>query len=70
MDFTEISDEIKVFPGEYLLYAPKNEIVLCGAFNRGEDYIEDQIRAFKKISLETHEVKAVRKRKRCGGCKG
>ena len=79
MDFTEISDKIKVFPGEYLLYSPKNEIVLCGAFNRGEDYIrafgngryiEDQIRAFKKISLETHEVKAVRKRKRCGGCKG
>ena len=79
MNFTEIDDSSKVFPGEYLLYSPTQSVVLCGAFNREQDfiraygngkYIEDKIVNFKKIELERKEQKQLRKNKRCGGCKG
>ena len=79
MNFTEIDDKSKVFPGEYLLYSPTQSVVLCGAFNREQDfirafgngkYIEDKIVNFKKIELERKEQKQLSKNKRCGGCKG
>ncbi len=79
MNFTEIDDSSKVFPGEYLLYSPTQSVVLCGAFNREQDfiraygngkYIEDKIVNFKKIELERKEQKQLSKNKRCGGCKG
>jgi hypothetical protein len=79
MDFTEINESAKVHPGEYLLYSPGNQIVVCGAFNRAENYIrafgngryvEDKINQFKKIQVTAKERKTVRKTKRCGGCKG
>ena len=79
MNFTEIEDSSKVFPGEYLLYSPTQSVVLCGAFNREQDfiraygngkYIEDKIVNFKKIELERKEQKQLSKNKRCGGCKG
>ena len=38
MNFAEISEEAKVFPGEYLLHSPTNQVVLCGAFNRKENF--------------------------------
>jgi hypothetical protein len=34
MEFTEIDEQAKVFPGEYLLYSPQNRIVVCGAFKK------------------------------------
>ena len=58
MKFVDIVEESKVFPGEYLLYSPQNKIVVCGAFNRDENfirafgngkYVEDEISKFKKI---------------------
>ena len=79
MNFTEIDDSSKVFPGEYLRYSPTQSVVLCGAFNREQDfiraygngkYIEDKIVNFKKIELERKEQKQLSKNKRCGGCKG
>tara|TARA_R100000008_G_scaffold47750_1_gene28297 strand:- start:745 stop:990 length:246 start_codon:yes stop_codon:yes gene_type:complete len=79
MDFTEIGEETKVFPGEYLLHTPSNRIVVCGAFNRGDNlirafgngkYVEDVIHQFKKIELTKVEQKKARKTKRCGKCKG
>ena len=79
MNFTEIDDSSKVFPGEYLLYSPTQSVVLCGAFNREQDfiraygngkYIEDKIVNFKKIELERKEQKQLSKNKRWGGCKG
>jgi len=79
VNFTEIDDKSKVFPGEYLLYSPTQSVVLCGAFNREQDfirafgngkYIEDKIINFKKIELERKEQKQLSKNKRCGGCKG
>ena len=60
MKFVNIEDDSKVYPGEYLLYEPKQIIVLCGAFNRSNDviraygqgkYIEDKINAFKKKTI-------------------
>tara|TARA_B100001094_G_C17453206_1_gene449257 strand:+ start:120 stop:362 length:243 start_codon:yes stop_codon:yes gene_type:complete len=79
VNFTEIDDSSKVFPGEYLLYSPTKQVVLCGAFNREENfirafgngkYIEDRIANFKKIELERKERKRLSKNKTCGGCKG
>ena len=79
MDFTEIDNEPKVFPGEYLFYEPQNRIVVCGAFNRTENfirafgngkYVEDEISKFKKIVMNHAEKKRSRKIKRCGSCKG
>ena len=79
MNFTEINDSSKVFPGEYLLYSPTQQVVLCGAFNREHNfirafgdgkYIEDKIDKCKKIELERQERKQLSKTKGCGGCKG
>ena len=79
MDFMEISENSRVHPGEYLLYSPSSQIVVCGAFNRSEDYIrafgngryiEDKIRSFKKIQVSAAERQKVRKTNKCGGCKG
>ena len=78
MKFDEIVEESKVYPGEYLLYEPTMEIVLCGAFNRENDMIrclsrgsllEDQISKFKKIRLTEKEHKD-RKYTKCKGCSG
>ena len=77
MEFYKIEEEAKVFPGEYLLHVPSNQIVLCGAFKRIQGLIkymahgklaEDKIENFRKIQLNKKERKenAV---KRCSGCK-
>jgi len=77
MKFEEITIDSKVYPGEYLLHDPSQEIVLCGAYikvegkiralRRGE-LLEDKVENFRKIQLNKRErkEKAV---KRCGGCK-
>ena len=41
MEFIEISEGKSVFPGEYLLYVPRQKVVVCGAFKP----IEGRIRA-------------------------
>ena len=77
MEFHEIEENSKVYPGEYLLHEPTQEIVLCGAYVKTEGIIrvlragrlmEDKIENFRKIQLNKTERKenAV---KRCGGCK-
>jgi hypothetical protein len=77
MKFIDISEDSKAFPGEYLFYEPKNMIVLCGAFNRENDfirafgegrYLEDQIDKFKKIELDKVERKSLKKLSKCKGC--
>jgi hypothetical protein len=79
VEFTEIDSESKVYPGEYLLYSPQNNIVVCGAFNRDGNfirafgngkYVEDEISKFKKITMNNKEKKRTREIKRCGSCKG
>jgi len=77
MNFKEIGAEDAVYPGEYLLYSPAKQIVICGAYNREEGYIrvlhegryvEDKIENFKKIWMsETEKRKRLRPGcKKCG----
>ena len=75
MEFYKIEEEAKVFPGEYLLHVPSNQIVLCGAFKPTHGLIkymaqgrlaEDKIENFNKIKAN----KRMKPRRKCGGCKG
>jgi len=75
MEFNEIEDADVVYPGEYILYSPKNQIALCGSFNRDADkvrvlidgrLVEDKISAFKKIKVN---AKTKMGRGGCSGCK-
>ena len=77
MEFQEITSDSKVYPGEYLLHQPSQEIVLCGAYIKTEGKIralrqgrlmEDKIENFRKIQLNKTERKE-RAVKRCRGCK-
>tara|TARA_R110000824_G_scaffold357583_1_gene545158 strand:+ start:1082 stop:1324 length:243 start_codon:yes stop_codon:yes gene_type:complete len=78
MEFIEISEGKSVFPGEYLLYVPRQKVVVCGAFKPIEgriralvdgQLIEDKISNFKKIKLDKAERKSRAAGKGCGGCK-
>jgi hypothetical protein len=78
MEFCDITSETKVYPGEYLLYKPKMEIVVCGAYLPTKDQIralmrgnliEDKIHNFQKIKLDKKERKK-RAATRCKGCGG
>lgn len=78
MEFTEIVEDASVFPGEYLFHEPSSAIVLCGAFNRAEDFIralrdgrlmEDKVAHFKKINLTKKEARLYQGT-RCKSCKG
>ena len=76
MEFEEITENMKVFPGEYLLYVPRNTIVLCGAYTgaiiRALDngsLLEDKVENFKKIKLNREErVGRTAYISRCKGC--
>ena len=76
MEFSKIKEETKVYPGEYLLHKPTNNIVLCGAFKREQGTIrylagprlgQDKIENFRKIRLNKEE-RNDRKVSRCKGC--
>ena len=72
MEFEEITENHIVYPGEYLLYVPKQSIVICVAF-KGDRIrallngrlIEDNAKNFKKIKLNKSE----RKKKYFSRCK-
>ena len=77
MDFQVIGPESKVYPGEYLLHQPTQEIVLCGAYVKIEGKIramrqgrlmEDKVENFRKIQLNRQEQKD-QCLKKCGRCK-
>ncbi|HIO39816.1 MAG TPA: hypothetical protein EYN27_12820 [Rhodospirillales bacterium] len=78
MKFQEIKENAKVFPGEYLLHQPSQQIVMCGAYKKSEGLIkalkngqlmEDKVENFRKLVREGPERK-VRPKRSCGGCKG
>jgi hypothetical protein len=77
MEFLDILEEAKVYPGEYLLYKPTSEIVICGAYKKSEGLIrflaqgrlkEDKLENFQKLKLTKKERKG-RPGRGCGGCK-
>ena len=78
MEFEIIDESAIVYPGEYILHKPSNQIVLCGAFKKSEGKIramvggrlmEDNIENIQKIKLSGDERKEKRARRGCGGCK-
>lgn len=77
MKFQKIEENARVFPGEYLLHTPSRQIVMCGAYKKTEGIIkalkngqlmEDKVENFRKIEREAHE-RAVKDKRKCGGCK-
>lgn len=78
MEFVEITKDAKVWPGEYVLHEPSKEIVMCGAFNRDENFIraigagksmQDEISNFKKI-LMSRDDRRENRVSNCKGCRG
>ena len=78
MEYIDIKEGSKVFPGEYLYHKPSKDIVICGSYDSKNDVlkalyrgrlIRDEIKNFQKIKLSKEEKKAKRSRKACGGCK-
>ena len=78
MKFEEIQENMSVFPGEYLLHEPTQQIGLCGAFKKGEGTIkvlirgrlmEDTINNFRKIKLSEAERQRQKASRGCMGCK-
>jgi hypothetical protein len=78
MEFYEIDKEDKVSPGEYVLYEPTQEVVLCGVFSRDRDeikalssgrLIEDCINNFKKIRVPGNKKYQRKYTASCGSCK-
>jgi hypothetical protein len=78
MNFYPIENDTMVYPGEYLLHVPSQEIILCGAYKKGMGIIkgmargrlmEDKIENFKKIKLTQQEHQDNRAG-RCKGCAG
>jgi hypothetical protein len=64
MELYEITEELKVSPGEYVMHMPSESLVLCGTFTRSQNKIrvlgatgmfEDDIENFKKIKLSAKE---------------
>ena len=77
VDFINIDDNSKVYPGEYLLHIPSKQVVVCGAFIKSENKIKalkngqlitEDIKNFQKINLSQKERRD-RKYRSCGGCK-
>jgi len=73
MKFYDIGESDMVVPGEFLLYVPKQAIVICGAYdgtiikalNDGKVF-KDKVANFKKITLPAD----AKKRKYISTCKG
>ena len=78
MEFSEITEDSKVYPGEYIYHEPSKAIVLVGSFNRKQNRIQtlgngklivDEIDNFRKINLTRSEHKQYIAAKGCSGCK-
>ena len=76
MEFVDIKNGDKVFPGEYLYHKPSKDIVICGGINNNivkaiykGKIINDDVSKFKKIKLSRQEEKARRREKSCSSCK-
>ena len=74
--FVDIKENESVYPGEYILHTPTNQIVLCGSFNREKNIVrvlikgklhEDVIDNFQKIHVNRHDRQKM-SYSRCKGC--
>ena len=78
MRYAAIKETDRVSPGEYLLYEPTQEIVLCGSvsYDNGtikalgaQGMISDTFDNYKKINMTKRE-RAESQQARCKGCGG
>ena len=78
MDYIDIKNGDKVFPGEYLYHKPSKDIVVCGSYDSKNDVlkalyrgrlIRDEIKNFQKIKLSSQEKRQKTIKRKCGGCK-
>jgi hypothetical protein len=78
MEFLDIHEDSKVYPGEYLLHTPTSQIVMCGAFKKVEGVVkflvqgrlqDDKVENFQKLKLTKQERRSRQPRRSCGGCK-
>ena len=76
MKFYEITENDKVFPGEYVLHVPSNQVVLCGSFDRMNNKMRvlangrmmiDSISNFRKIQANKKDRQKMRRCRRCKG---
>ena len=76
MKFYEITENDKVFPGEYVLHVPSNQVVLCGSFDRMNNKMRvlangrmmiDFISNFRKIQANKKDRQKTRRCRRCKG---
>tara|TARA_R100000234_G_C4913648_1_gene141015 strand:- start:39 stop:281 length:243 start_codon:yes stop_codon:yes gene_type:complete len=78
VDYIDIKNGDKVFPGEYLFHKPSKDIVVCGSYDPQNDVlkalyrgrlIKDGIKNFQKIKLSSQEKRQKTIKRKCGGCK-
>jgi hypothetical protein len=78
VEYTDIKEGSKVFPGEYLYHKPSKDIVVCGSYDSKNDVlkalyrgklIKDTINNFQKIKLSKEEQRVKRTKRTCGSCK-
>ena len=78
MEYVDIKEGARVFPGEYLYYKPSKDIVVCGSYDSKNDIlkalyrgklIQDGIKNFQKIKLSREEQRVKRTKRACGSCK-
>jgi hypothetical protein len=76
MKFYDIDESAVIVPGEFLLYVPRNTVVVCGAYDGttiraliNGRLLEDDVDKFKKITITEREKKR-RYVSTCKGCSG
>ena len=58
MEFSEITEDSKVYPGEYIYHEPSKAIVLVGSFNRKQNRINTtpHMKAPKKTRVPLYHL--------------
>ena len=79
MDYIDIKEGAKIYPGEYLYYKPSKRIVICGFFSEARNLIkaldrgrlvQGPIDEFQKIKLTNEERRRQKAERGCNSCKG
>jgi hypothetical protein len=78
VEFTPITENLKVAAGEYIFHVPTQQIVLCGSFSKAtntitglgqQGMISDMIENYQKIYMSAEELENSRSAP-CKGCGG
>ena len=81
MEFVDIKEGARVFPGEYLYHKTSKKIVVCGHFSLDKNVIKaldsgklikGTVADFQKIQMSKKEIREQKKdakKRSCGSCK-